>query len=109
MTIHPDKSGYSVHGNAKFKEQVSKEIKEDSVMFGDIPMKKMKMMKYLGDMIHEDGLMASVDATVNHRVAKIQGSIFELKALCEDFHLQICGRMMGAIDIFNMAISLLAI
>ena len=79
-------------------------------MFGDIPMKNMKMMKYLGDMIHEDGLMASVDATVNDRVAKVRGSIFELKALCEDFRLQICGGMMGAIDILNMAIfpSLLA-
>ena len=61
-------------------------------------------------MIHEDGLTASVDATVMDRMAKVKGSIFELKALCEDYRLQICGGMMGALDIFNMAIcpSLLA-
>ena len=39
-----------------------------------------------------------------------EGLILELKALCKDYRLQICGRMMGAIDIFNIAIcpSLLA-
>ena len=45
-------------------------------MFGDIPMKRMEQMKYLGDMLHEDGLTTSVDATVMDRMAKIKGSIF---------------------------------
>ena len=39
-----------------------------------------------------------------------EGLILELKALCEDYRLQIWWRMMGAIDIFNISIcpSLLA-
>ena len=95
LTVHPDKSGYIMYGKKKYREQVSKETEEDPVKFGDIPMKKMEQMKYLGDMLHEDGLTASVDATVMDRMAKVKGSIFELKALCEDYRLQICGGMMG--------------
>ena len=38
-----------------FKEQVIVETKEDPIMFGEMKMKKLTMMKYQGDMLHEDG------------------------------------------------------
>lgn len=68
---------------------------------GSMEMKRMKNFKYLGDIIDEQGLEESVDATGE---GKVKGSILELKAVCKDFQLQICGGMMGALDIFNMAI-----
>ena len=68
---------------------------------GSMEMKRMKNFKYLGDIIDEQGLEESVDATGE---GKVKGSILELKAVCKDFQVQICGGMIGALDIFNMAI-----
>ena len=59
--------------------------KQDPIMFGTIPLKRKPAITYLGDEIHEDGLEASVEATIIGREAKVKGAIYELRALCEDF------------------------
>ena len=104
LQVHPDKSTYSVFGSQKIKKIMRKEIEEQPLKIGDVQIKESITLTYLGDILHSDGLEASVEATVDERIAKIKGSIFELKALCEDFRMQICGGMRGAIDIFEACI-----
>lgn len=94
----------------KFKEEVNRETSTDPVMFGSLQLERKASVTYLGDELSELGLSASVMATVSAREAKVKGAIFELKALCEDYRMQVVGGMVGAIDIYETCIvpSLLA-
>jgi hypothetical protein len=62
------------------------------------------MDKYLGDMVHMDGLEASVEATIEDRVGKITASMHEIKAIMDDYRMQALGGMMGALDLWNLAV-----
>ena len=50
------------------------------------------------------GLAESVKASVRERVAKTKGSIYELRALIEDFRMQRIGGMEAAIDLYKSCI-----
>ena len=73
-------------------------------MVGKVTLKRSESLTYLGEIIHESGLAASASATVDRRVARVRGAIFEVKALCEDYRMQICGGMVGAINVFEACI-----
>ena len=73
MQIHPSKSNYLVAGTTKYKEDVKEETDEDPIMFGEIELKRAQCVTYLGDELHEDGLAASVEATILARRGKVRG------------------------------------
>ena len=104
LEAHPDKSCYLVCGSTQFKEQVEKETKDDPIMLGKLPLKRKAEVKYLGDVISEGGPARSVEATIAARVGKARGAVLALKALCEDFRMDVVGGMQGAIDLFNACI-----
>ena len=60
--------------------------------------------KYLGDMLSSRGLADSVDSTVKEREAKVKGSIHELRAIAEDFHMLAVGGIESAIDPYKSCI-----
>ena len=106
LEIHPDrsKSTYIVYGNKRSREKLIKETEEEPLMVGAVKLQRSEAMTYLGEVLHQDGLAASADATVDLRVARVKGAIFEIKALCEDFRMQICGGMVGAIKLFKSCV-----
>ena len=67
-------------------------------------LERSESMTNLGEVLHQDGLAASLDSTVEVRAAKVRGAVFEIKSLCEDFRMQICGGMVGAIQLFESGI-----
>ena len=42
------------------------------------------MDKYLGDILHMEGLEASVNASIEDRIGKITASMHEVKAIMDD-------------------------
>ena len=104
LQIHPVKSGFLAIGPKQFKEEVTKETEEDPIMFGDIPLKEKKQEKYLGDILDERGLAASVEETIKSRAGKVRGSILELTALSKDFRMEVIGGVLGAFDIWEICI-----
>ena len=62
------KSRYVLLGSAEFKERTRQEARENPVMMGSHIMEESSEEKYLGDMIHTDGLDASILSTVNKRL-----------------------------------------
>jgi hypothetical protein len=57
-------------------------------------MKQSNQEKYLGQVLHEDGLAASVAATVGDRAGRFKGSCFEVRSVIEDFYMQSIGASM---------------
>ena len=71
LKVHPDKTGFIVMGCKKYKEKVYTELKENPIMVGKFVTTEKEVDKYLGDLMHSDGLAASVEATVKDRTGKV--------------------------------------
>ena len=87
LTNHPVKSGYIVIGNKAFKEQVEGDTKDDPIMFNSRKMDRKQVVTYLGDELHEDGLAASISATIQARIGKVRTGIYEIRSICEDYRI----------------------
>ena len=81
-----------------------KELSNNPVKFDNFEMKKKMKDKWLGEILHEDGLAASVHATILDREGKVKGAIREAIAIMEDFRMQKIGGLMGGIDLWEVAI-----
>ena len=63
--------------------------------------------KYLGQIIHEDGLAASAAATVKDRAGKFKGAVFKIRSVVEKFSMQCIGGMMATKILLERAMLLL--
>ena len=110
LKCHPDKTGFVVMGSSKNREEIREQVKETPIMFGSFITKEKKVDKYLGDMFSHEGLGESIMETIKDRTGRVKTAIMEVKGIMEDYRMQAMGGMMGALDLWNMAIipSLLA-
>ena len=104
LSFHKSKSIYLVYGSKKYHKEVEEQVNETPMTLGDIHLKKKEQQKYLGDILDERGLEASVMATVKAREGKTKGGIYELRSVCQDFRLQLLGGMVGAIALWEACI-----
>ena len=87
LQFHPKKSCYLVYGTDNFKARIKLEAEEEPVKLGAYTLQEKTEEKYLGDIFSSEGMSASIDATIKERAAKIKGSIYELRAVIEDFRM----------------------
>ena len=104
LEAHPTKSGYLVFGSEQFKAKVENDVKGAPVMLGKVVLKEKCSEAYLGDILCSQGLRASTEASIRERTAKVKGSIYELRALVEDFRMQSVGGMTAGIDLYESCI-----
>ena len=104
LQFHPKKSCFLVYGTENFKARIRLEANEEPVKLGANILYEKTEEKYLGDVFSSQGLSASVEATIKDRTSKIKGSIYELRAVVEDFRVQAVGGMEAAIDIYESCI-----
>ena len=105
LEAHPDKTCYLViKGNKKDVKKTEDELKMNPIVFGHFVMERKKEDKYLGQVLHEDGLAASVDATVASRAGKFKGAMFEIRSVIEEFSMQAMGGMMAAKTLLERAL-----
>ena len=104
LQAHPEKTGFIVIGSKQFKEKVQKELRIRPLMFGEFEVKQRDADKYLGQIIHEDGLGRSAEATVEDRIGRIKGATLEIKSIIEDFQMQSMGGLMAAWELWERAL-----
>ena len=95
LEAQPEKTTFiCFKGTKKDQEKVKHELELMPLKFGtSFIMKQSKEEKYLGQMLHEDGLSASVAATVKSRVGRFRGACFEVRSVIEEFTMQSIGGM----------------
>ena len=103
LDLHQEKSCYIVIGSSKIKSEMKNELKLYPLTLYGSEMPEKKSERYLGDFIHEGGVSASVDATVNHRYGKLIHGIKEIKAIIEDCRSNIMGGLKVGLDIWETA------
>ena len=73
-------------------------------MLGKMQINEKQQELYLGDILDSQGLKESVKATIKDRTGKVKGSIYELRAVIEDFRMQSVGGMEAGIDLYEACI-----
>ena len=73
-----------------------KDLGLTTVYFGTFKMKQTVRVKYLGMVLHEDGIKASIRRTVEKCAGMIRGATFEVRSLGEDFRMAALGGSMWA-------------
>ena len=96
LKAHETKTTYVIVGNKQYREKMQEEASNNPVVFGDIVCQPSSSEIYLGEVIHSQGLEAGVEATIDHRLGKVRGAMYKVKALIEDFRLQAITGMEGA-------------
>ena len=104
LECHPDKTGFILLGQKNNVEKIRREISKNPLFFGDFKTKEKEKEKWLGEISHQDGLSKSVEATIHERSGKIKAAIFETKSIVDDYRMQSIGGLLGAFDIWEMAI-----
>ena len=104
LRLNPDKTGYIIVGKKRAVEEVRREIEMEPIMCGDFVTKEKVCDKWLGDMFHQDGLAASVTATIEDREPKIKGALYEAAAIVDDWRAQCIGGFRSAVDLWELAI-----
>ena len=66
-------------------------------MLGKSVIAEKQEEKYLGDILSSEGLAKSVQCTVKDREGKVKGSIYELRAIIENFRMQSVGGIEAAL------------
>ena len=82
----------------------------DPIKLDSFVTKEKMVDKYLGDLFSSEGLGESILETIKDRAGKVKTAMMDVKGVMEDFRMQAVGGIIGAWDLWNMAIipSLLA-
>ena len=104
LTLHPDKTGFIILGKGQAKQKMEQEVDEYPIMCGTFKTTRKIKDKWLGDTFHEDGLSASVNATILERTPRVKAAMFEIKGIIEDFRSQCIGGTMGALDLWELSV-----
>ena len=95
---------FYLFGTEKWKSKVREEFKESPLMFGSFEMKEKEQDIYLGDALNGKGLAASVEDTINRRIGKVKGLIYEVAAIMKDHRMQAMGGMQVAWEIWERSL-----
>ena len=105
LDLHDEKSCFLVVGKGKVLNQVKNELQMSPLNLYGKPMKQKKQEKYLGDLLHSDGLAASVKATVEARAAELKSRAVrvEVHAIIEDCRSNCLGGMEVGLEVYELA------
>jgi hypothetical protein len=92
-----------VIGSKRYKEEISRQLEQCELSLRDFTVQRKQSDKYLGQILHTDGVRSSVEATIADREGKLKGAIFEVKSIVEDFQMQAVGGMMAAWELWEKA------
>ena len=103
LDAHQDKTCFVVFGSGEYKEEINKQLVNNPLYLGDFQIKRKDSDRYLGQILHTDGVRASCMATIKDREGKINAAAFEVQSIIDDFRMQAIGGMMAAFELWERA------
>ena len=105
LSLNISKCSLIVFEKKKRIEAIRKSINQSkSLKIGQDIIKAKIKDDYLGDVIHEEGLEKSVEATIAKRYGRIFSSLIEVSAILDDFRIDSIGGMKAGLEIYELAI-----
>ena len=81
-----------------------KDIKENPLMMGNVEIGHSEKEKYLGDIIHENGIVESISATIKSRTNGLISKCDEIIKICESPVMGGTGNSLAALKLFEAQI-----
>lgn len=85
LEAHSDKTCYIVFGDIKYKKEIDTRLEQTPLYIGDFKIKRRIYDRYLGHILHSNGVRASADATIVERAGKIKGQLLRSKQSLKTF------------------------
>ena len=85
LEAHPDKTCFIIFGSKKYKDTTMRQLEINPLHLGDFPVQQRDSDRYLGHILHTDGVRASCSATIADREGKIKGATFEVLSIVDTF------------------------
>merc|ERR1711973_301842 len=104
LSVNYDKSKYMIIGNEKYRNEVKKDIENNPMMMGNVKIGHSEKEKYLGDIIHEKGIVESISATIKARTNGLISKCDEIIKICESPVMGGTGNSLAAIKLFEAQI-----
>ena len=104
LSVNYDKSKYMIIGNEKYRNEVKKDIENNPMMMGNVKIGHSEKEKYLGDIIHEKGIVESISATIKARTNGLISKCDEIIKICESPVMGGTGNSVAAIRLFEAQI-----
>ena len=104
LSVNYDKSKYMIIGNEKYRSEAKKHIEKNPMKMGNVVIGHSEKEKYLGDMIHEKGIVESISATIKARTNGLIGKCDEIIKICESPVMGGTGNSIAAINLFEAQI-----
>ena len=104
LSVNYDKSKYLIIGSEKYRKEVLKEVKDSPMMMGNVEIGHSEKEKYLGDFIHEKGIVESISATIKARTNGLISKCDEIIKICESPIMGGTGNSLAAIKLFEAQI-----
>ena len=104
LSVNYDKSKYLIIGSKEYRSEVLKEIEENPMMMGNVEIGHSEKEKYLGDIIHEKGIVESISATIKSRTNGLISKCDEIIKICESPVMGGTGNSLAALKLFEAQI-----
>ena len=95
---------YIPHQQGKGQDKLQKDTTDYPIECVEFTTSMKIQDKWLGDILHQDGLAASTEATIKERTPQVKSAIFEIKGIIEDFRSQRIGGAVGALDLWELSV-----
>ena len=102
LNFNLEKSCYSVIGRERRRLEIMKELSHKPLQLCGKAMVHATSVKYLGDIISENGLSDSVNLTVNSRKRLATKAIYEIRCIVDDCRSHIVGGLVAGMNIWEM-------
>ena len=103
LQLNLEKSCFMIVGSKMNRKKLLEKVKKAPIKLGDVHMKEVKVMKFLGDSLSMY-LEESVHQTVVKRAAVARQTIYEIRTVIEDPRAGSVGALGLAFDIWEQGI-----
>ena len=97
LTLNQEKSICLVWGIKQQKKRIKEELEEKPLMCGSVMISMVKYDKWLGDILHCDGLAESVLETIKQREGKVKGAALEIVDIVDDWRARVVGGLQSGL------------
>ena len=104
LSVNYDKSKFVILGSDKYRKEILNQIEKEPMMMGNVVIGHSEKEKYLGDIIHEKGIVESISATIKARTNGLISKCDEIIKICESPVMGGTGNSLAAIKLFEAQI-----
>ena len=104
LDFNVEKCGFMVFGSKRSKRIIENQLSQTPLTLKGENVRNVKVEKYLGDYLSEDGLSDSVHRTVLKRKGQTIACINEIRAILEDCRSGVIGGITVGLEIWELGI-----